>query len=181
MKVTRTDIPDVLILEPRVHRDARGFFSETWNEKRFNNALGSHVSFVQDNHVHSRYRVLRGLHYQIRQPQAKLVRVVRGRIFDVAVDMRRSSPTFGRWVGAELSEDNHAQFWIPVGFAHAYLVLSDVADVLYKTTDYWAPEHECCLLWNDPAIGIVWPAGVDPILSDKDRAAVPLNRAETFD
>jgi dTDP-4-dehydrorhamnose 3,5-epimerase len=181
MNVTRTEIPDVLIVEPQVHGDQRGFFVESWNAKRFDAAIGRSVTFVQDNHARSGRGVLRGLHYQIGQPQGKLVRVVRGRVFDVAVDLRRSSPTFGRWVGAELSEDNHRQIWIPVGFAHGYMVLSDTADVLYKATDFWAPAAERFLKWNDPAIGIAWPTGIEPILSAKDRAGVPLSQVDLFD
>ena len=181
MNVTRTEIPDVLIVKPQVHGDQRGFFVESWNAKRFDAAIGRSVTFVQDNHARSGRGVQRGLHYQIGQPQGKLVRVVRGRVFDVAVDLRRSSPTFGRWVSAELSEDDHRQIWIPVGFAHGYMVLSDTADVLYKATDFWAPAAERFLLWNDPAIGIAWPAGIEPILSAKDRAGVPLSEVEVFD
>ena len=181
MKVTRTAIPDVLILAPQVHGDPRGFFLESWNAKTFEEAVGHSVTFVQDNHARSSYGVLRGLHYQIGQPQGKLVRVVRGRVFDVAVDLRRSSPTFRRWVGVELSEDNHCQLWAPGGFAHGYMVLSDSADVLYKATDFWALAAERFLRWDDPAIGIAWPAGIAPILSAKDRAAPPLDKADVFD
>ena len=181
MKVLRTDIPDVLILEPQVHGDARGFFLESWNARVFDEAVGRSVTFVQDNHARSGRGVLRGLHYQVGKPQGKLVRAVRGRVFDVAVDLRRSSPTFGRWTGAELSEDNFRQLWVPEGFAHGYLVLSDTADVLYKATGFWAPDDERFLLWNDPAIGIAWPAAIEPILSAKDRAAAPLSQADLFD
>lgn len=180
MKVIPTPIPDVLILEPRVFRDERGFFLESFNARTFCDAVGGDVRFVQDNHSRSRRGVLRGLHYQIRQPQGKLVRVASGRVFDVAIDLRRSSPTFGRWAGAELSADNHRQLWIPTGFAHGFLVLSDAADFLYKTTDYYAPEHERSVAWNDPAIAIGWPAEVTPVLSGRDRAAIQLCDAEVF-
>ena len=173
MKVTPTAIPDVLIIEPRVFGDARGFFYESFNQQAFNEATGTDHQFVQDNHSRSSKGVLRGLHYQIEQPQGKLVRVVRGAVFDVAVDIRKGSPTFGKWEGLELSEDNHKQLWIPPGFAHGFLVLSDTADFLYKTTDYYAVEYERCILWNDPAIGIQWPMenyGIDsPLLSAKDK------------
>jgi dTDP-4-dehydrorhamnose 3,5-epimerase len=180
MKVIGTQIPDVLLLEPRVFRDERGFFLETWNLQKFRNAVKLDVQFVQDNHSRSGRGVLRGLHYQIQQPQGKLVRVARGQIFDVAVDLRRSRGTFGRWVGIELSEDNHRQIWIPPGFAHGFLVLSDSADVLYKTTDYYAPEHERCLIWNDAKIAIEWPLDREPVLSAKDRLGVSLGKAEVF-
>lgn len=184
MKVTATAIPEVLILEPKVFGDARGFFFESFNERAFREVTGTNVSFVQDNHSRSAKGVLRGLHYQIQQPQGKLVRVVRGRVFDVAVDVRRSSPTFGRWVGTELSEDNHRQFWVPAGFAHGFVVLSDSADFLYKTTDYYAPQYERSIAWNDPAIGIEWPLAeariAAPLLSGKDQAAVMLAAAEVF-
>jgi dTDP-4-dehydrorhamnose 3,5-epimerase len=180
MKVVPTAIPDVLIFEPRVFGDERGFFLESWNAREFDNAVGAKVQFVQDNHSRSRHGILRGLHYQIKQPQGKLVRVARGRVFDAVVDLRKSSATFGRWVGAELSEDNYRQFWIPAGFAHGFLVLSESADFIYKTTDYYAPEHERCLIWNDPAVGIDWPANEEPILSAKDRAGLPLHDVEVF-
>jgi dTDP-4-dehydrorhamnose 3,5-epimerase len=180
MKVIPTSIPDVLILEPQVFGDARGFFLETWNARKFGDAVSPDIAFVQDNHSRSRRGVLRGLHYQIKQPQGKLVRVVSGRVFDCAVDLRKSSPTFGRWTGAELSGDNHRQLWIPAGFAHGFLVLSESADFLYKTTDYYAPQHERSVAWNDPAIGITWPADVEPVLSAKDKAGVPLRNAEVF-
>jgi dTDP-4-dehydrorhamnose 3,5-epimerase len=180
MKVIPTSIPDVLIFEPQVFEDTRGFFLESWNARKFCDAVGPHISFVQDNHSRSRRGVLRGLHYQIKRPQGKLVRVVAGRVFDAAVDLRKSSPTFGRWTGAELSADNHRQLWIPAGFAHGFLVLSDSADFLYKTTDYYAPEHERTVAWNDPAIGIDWPTDVEPALSAKDSAGVPLRVAEVF-
>lgn len=175
MKITPTAISDVLIIEPQVFGDARGFFLESFNQKMFQEATGLHVDFVQDNHSRSAKGVLRGLHYQVQQPQGKLVRVVRGAVFDVAVDIRKASPTFGKWVGTELSEDNKRQFWIPAGFAHGFLVLSDSADFLYKTTDYYSPLHERCIAWNDPDIGIVWPnAGVTPSLSPKDQAGARL-------
>jgi dTDP-4-dehydrorhamnose 3,5-epimerase len=180
MKVVRTPIPDVLIIEPEVFGDERGFFLESWNARKFSDAIGRDLQFVQDNHSRSRRGVLRGLHYQIGQPQGKLVRVATGRVFDAAVDLRKSSPTFGRWTGIELSEHNHRQLWIPAGFAHGFLVLSESADFLYKTTDYYAPEHERCVAWNDPAIGIAWPAGIEPTLSAKDREGVLLREAEVF-
>ena len=180
MKVIRTEIPDVLLLQPRIFSDERGYFLESWNARAFNSAVGSDVQFVQDNHSRSACGVLRGLHYQIRQPQGKLVRVARGRVFDVAVDLRKSKPTFGRWTGTELSDDNHRQLWIPPGFAHGYLVLSESADFLYKTTDYYAPEHERCLIWNDPEIGIDWPLDREPVLSTKDRLGLPFSKAEVF-
>jgi dTDP-4-dehydrorhamnose 3,5-epimerase len=154
MKVTPTAIPDVLVIEPKVFGDDRGFFYESFNQKAFNQATGLDLNLVQDNHSRSARGVLRGLHYQIQQPQGKLVRVVRGAVFDVAVDIRKSSPTFGQWVGTELSEENHKQLWIPAGFAHGFVVTSDSAEFLYKTTDYYAPQHERCIAWNDPAIGI---------------------------
>lgn len=181
MKVTPTAIPDVLILEPRVFGDTRGFFMESFNQAGFNQAIGQEVTFVQDNHSRSSHGVLRGLHYQLHQPQGKLVRVVRGRVFDVAVDVRARSPNFGRWVGTELSEDNHRQFWVPPGFAHGFLVLSDSADFLYKTTAYYAPAHERCIAWNDPAIGIEWPGSLVPNLSAKDAAGLLLADAEVFE
>jgi dTDP-4-dehydrorhamnose 3,5-epimerase len=180
MKVVPTAIPDVLIFEPRVFGDERGFFLESWNAREFDSAVGVKVQFVQDNHSHSRHGILRGLHYQIKQPQGKLVRVARGRVFDAVVDLRKSSATFGRWVGAELSEDNHRQFWIPPGFAHGFLVLSESADFIYKATDYYAPEHERCLIWNDSTVGINWPVNMEPILSAKDRAGLPLRDVEVF-
>lgn len=182
MKVTQTAIPDVLVIEPKVFGDARGFFYESFNNKAFDEAVGRHIEFVQDNHSRSAKGVLRGLHYQVQQPQGKLVRVVRGAVFDVAVDIRKSSPTFGKWVGVELNEENHKQLWIPAGFAHAFLVLSETADFLYKTTHYYAPEHERCIVWSDAAIGIEWPEiGMAPVLSAKDQAGVSLSQAETFD
>lgn len=170
----------MLVFEPRVFRDDRGFFFESWNARNFNRAVGSDIQFVQDNHSHSARNVLRGLHYQIKQPQGKLVRAVRGRIFDVAVDIRTSSPSFGRWTGVELSDENCRQLWVPAGFAHGFLVLSESADVLYKATDYYAPEHERCLAWNDPDVGIAWPLQAAPVLSPKDATGLPLREAEVF-
>lgn len=181
MQVIATDIAEVLILEPKVFGDSRGFFMESFNARGFAELSGADVAFVQDNHSRSARGVLRGLHYQIRQPQGKLVRVVRGRVFDVAVDIRRSSPTFGRWVGAELSEENNRQMWVPAGFAHGFVVLSESADFLYKTTDYYAPEHERAIAWDDPQIGIRWPFEGEPLLSAKDRQASSLAAAELFD
>jgi dTDP-4-dehydrorhamnose 3,5-epimerase len=181
MNVIRTEIPDVLIIEPKVFGDARGFFFESWNEKAFREATGVQLPFVQDNHSRSARGVLRGLHYQLQQPQGKLVRVVRGAVFDVAVDIRRSSRTFGKWVGTGLSEENHRQFWVPPGFAHGFLVLSESADFLYKTTDYYAPAYERCIAWNDPTLAIAWPdVGMAPQLSAKDAAASTLAKADFF-
>ena len=180
MKVTPTSIPDVLIIEPRVFGDARGFFYESFNQQAFNEATGTNCKFVQDNHSRSGKGVLRGLHYQVEQPQGKLVRVVRGAVFDVAVDIRKGSPTFGKWEGLELSEDNHKQLWIPPGFAHGFLVLSDTADFLYKTTDYYAPEHERCIVWDDADIGVDWPLANEPSLSAKDKLGLKLGNAEVF-
>lgn len=181
MQVICTAIPDLLILEPKVFGDARGFFMESYNARSFQDATGIAAEFVQDNHSRSQRGVLRGLHYQIEHAQDKLVRVVRGRVFDVAVDMRRASPTFGQWVGVELSEDNHRQFWVPKGFAHGFLVLSESADFLYKTTDYYAPEFERSLAWDDPTVAVEWPlAGITPLLSGKDKAGKPLAECETF-
>ena len=181
MKVIPTAIPEVLIVEPRVFGDARGFFFESFNQQAFDAATGTSLQFVQDNHSRSAQGVLRGLHYQLApKAQGKLVRVVRGVVFDVAVDIRQSSPTFGHWVGVELSEDNQRQLWIPEGFAHGFVVLSDSAEFLYKTTDYYAPEHERSLLWNDPAVGVAWPLEGAPLLSAKDVAGKPLAECETF-
>jgi dTDP-4-dehydrorhamnose 3,5-epimerase len=180
MKVIPTAIPDVLILEPKVFGDVRGFFYESFNQNAFTQGTGLDVRFVQDNHSRSSKDVLRGLHYQIQQPQGKLVRVVRGAVFDVAVDIRQSSPTFGQWVGSELSETNHHQLWIPAGFAHGFLVLSESADFLYKTTDYYAPEFERCIAWNDPSIGIQWSLQNEPQLSAKDKQGLLLSQAELF-
>jgi dTDP-4-dehydrorhamnose 3,5-epimerase len=179
MNVVRTAIPDVVVVEPKVFGDARGFFLESWNARAFAVA-GIRAEFVQDNHARSARNVLRGLHYQIRQPQGKLVRAVAGEIFDVAVDLRRSSPTFGRWVGVNLSADNKRMAWVPAGFAHGYLVLSDVAEVLYKATDYYAPEHERSIVWNDPDVGITWPITGAPVLSAKDAAGVRFRDAEAY-
>ncbi len=178
--VTPTAIPDVLVLEPKVFGDARGFFFESFNARDFAQATGLQVEFVQDNHSKSARGVLRGLHYQIQHAQGKLVRVVQGEVFDVAVDLRRSSPTFGRWVGERLNADNHRQMWIPPGFAHGFVVTSESAEFLYKTTDYWYPEHERSLLWNDPAIGINWAIEGQPLLAAKDAAAALLRDAELF-
>ena len=178
--VIQTPIPEVLILEPKVFGDSRGFFFESFNAKDFADATGLNVNFVQDNHSKSAKGVLRGLHYQLQQAQGKLVRVTQGSVFDVAVDIRKSSPTFGKWVGCELSGTNHRQFWVPAGFAHGFVVLSESADFLYKTTDYYAPAHERCIAWNDPKIGIIWPQGIMPSLSAKDQQGVNLNEAEVF-
>ena len=180
MKITPTAIPDLLIIEPKVFGDARGFFFESFNQKAFKEAAGLDVNFVQDNHSRSAKGVLRGLHYPVRQPQGKLVRVVRGAVFDVAVDIRKGSPTFGKWEGIELTEENNKQFWVPAGFAHGFVVLSDSADFLYKTTDYYAPEFERCIAWNDAGININWPAAAAPHLSAKDRLGQPLESAEVF-
>lgn len=180
MKVTPTAIPEVLLLDPQVYGDDRGFFFESFNARKFESLTGIPANFVQDNHSKSARGVLRGLHYQIRQPQGKLVRVVAGAIFDVVVDMRKSSPFFGRWVGAELSAENRRQMWVPPGFAHGFVVISDSAECLYKTTDYWAPEHERALLWNDPALAIDWPLAGPPMLSGKDSMGKLLADAEAF-
>ncbi|MEO7161086.1 MAG: dTDP-4-dehydrorhamnose 3,5-epimerase [Polaromonas sp.] len=180
MPVTPTTIPDVLIIEPKVFGDARGFFYESFNQKAFNEATGLNLNFVQDNHSRSAKGVLRGLHYQIQQPQGKLVRVVRGAVFDVAVDVRKSSPTFGKWVGIELSEENHKQLWVPPGFAHGFAVTSDSADVLYKTTDYYAPEYERCIAWNDASLAINWPMTGKPSVSVKDAQGTSFHTAEIF-
>ena len=180
MKVTPTEIPDVLILEPAVFKDDRGFFFESFNQKEFEDIVGLKTRFFQDNQSHSVRGVLRGLHYQIQQPQGKLVRAVQGEIFDVVVDLRRSSPTFGKWSGVKLSAGNRKQVWIPEGLAHGFFVLSETADVFYKVTDYYAPQHERALLWNDLDIGITWPLDREPILSAKDRAALPLTAAGVF-
>jgi len=181
MQVTPTLIPEVLILEPRIFGDDRGFFLESYNQRSFQEATGWAPAFVQDNHSGSARNVLRGLHYQIRQPQGKLVRVIAGKVFDVAVDIRKSSPTFGKWVGANLSAGNRKQMWIPPGFAHGFLVLSEFAEFLYKTTDFYAPEHECCIRWDDPEIGINWPLQGQPTLSQKDRQGASLRHAEVFE
>ncbi|HEX3059756.1 MAG TPA: dTDP-4-dehydrorhamnose 3,5-epimerase [Usitatibacter sp.] len=180
MRAIPTAIAEVLVIEPAVFGDARGAFFESWNRRAFSKLAGRDVDFVQDNHSVSARGVLRGLHYQLRQPQGKLVRVVAGEVFDVVVDLRRSSPTFGRWVGETLSAQNRRMMWVPEGFAHGFLVLSDLAEFLYKTTDYYAPEHERTLLWNDPAIGVTWPLDGAPVLKPKDAAGTPLASAETF-
>jgi dTDP-4-dehydrorhamnose 3,5-epimerase len=180
VKAIPTAIAEVLVIEPAVFGDARGAFFESWNRRAFSKLAGRDVDFVQDNHSVSARGVLRGLHYQLRQPQGKLVRVVAGEVFDVVVDLRRSSPTFGRWVGETLSAQNRRMMWVPEGFAHGFLVLSDLAEFLYKTTDYYAPEHERTLLWNDPAIGVTWPLDGAPVLKPKDAAGTPLASAETF-
>ena len=180
MKATPTALPGVLLLEPRVFGDDRGFFMESWNARTFGEATGLDVAFVQDNHSYSTRNVLRGIHYQVVRPQGKLVRVVTGSVFDVAVDLRRSSPTFGRWVGYELSAQNKLQMWIPPGFGHGFVVLSESADFLYKTTDYWIGQHDRTVRWNDPAIGIDWPLQGEPILAAKDAAAPLRQAAETF-
>jgi dTDP-4-dehydrorhamnose 3,5-epimerase len=179
MKVVPTRLPEVLLLEPRAFGDSRGFFFESWNEREFERA-GIRAHFVQDNHSRSERGVLRGLHYQIRQPQGKLIRVVSGEIFDVAVDIRRSSPAFGRWEGVRLNAESHKMLWIPAGFAHGFCVLSEFAEVLYKATDYYAPEHERCILWNDPELHIGWPLPGTPALSSKDAAGTRLRDAEVF-
>lgn len=181
MNVIVTPLEGLVLLEPKVFGDARGFFLESFNQRRFAELTGYRGEFVQDNHSRSQRGVLRGLHYQIKQPQGKLVRVVSGAVFDVAVDVRRSSKTFGRWYGAELSAENKRMAWIPAGFAHGFLVLSETADFLYKTTDYWAPEHERSIAWNDPAIGIEWPLQGEPQLSAKDKVGKLLAEAEVFE
>ena len=180
MKTIPTDIPDVLIIEPTVFGDSRGFFFESYNEKVFHESIGEKIDFVQDNHSRSKRNVLRGLHYQIQQSQGKLVRVIAGEVFDVAVDIRRSSPTFGKWVGASLSAENKKQMWVPTGFAHGFLVLSDVVEFLYKTTDYWAPEYERCIQWNDPDLNVQWPITGKPLVSEKDEQGVLFKDAEVF-
>jgi dTDP-4-dehydrorhamnose 3,5-epimerase len=179
--VTPTAIPDVLVLEPKVFGDARGFFFESFNARDFREITGLQVEFVQDNHSKSAKGVLRGLHYQIQHAQGKLVRVTQGAVFDVAVDLRKSSPTFGRWIGQVLTAENFRQLWIPPGFAHGFVVLSDSAEFLYKTTDYWYPEHERSLLWNDPTVGVEWPIDFEPQLAAKDAAGKPFGQAELFD
>ena len=180
MNITPTEIPDVLLIQPRVFEDARGFFFESFNERTLQEKANLNVNWVQDNHSRSCKNVLRGLHYQVQQPQGKLVRVISGEIFDVAVDIRQSSPHFGQWVSAHLTAQNKHQLWVPPGFAHGFLVLSEVAEVLYKTTDYYAPQHERSLLWNDPAIDILWPLDAEPTLSAKDQAGKLLKDAELF-
>ena len=180
MKATRLAIPEVVLIKPKVFGDARGFFFESFNQQAFNEATGTSHDFVQDNHSRSSKGVLRGLHYQIQQPQGKLVRVVRGSVFDVAVDIRKSSPTFGQWVGAELTEENQHQLWVPPGFAHGFVVLSESADFLYKTTDYYAPAHERCIAWNDPDLAVDWRFDGTPSLSAKDAQGVAFKNAEVF-
>ncbi len=180
MNLIQTAIPDLLILEPKVFGDPRGFFLESYNQRSFHDVTGVATTFVQDNHSRSAKNVLRGLHYQIKQPQGKLVRVIAGCVFDVAVDLRKSSATFGSWVGVELSGENHRQLWVPPGFAHGFLVLSEQADFLYKTTDYYAPEHERCIRWDDPDMGIDWPKNHVPLLSAKDQQGLSFRHAETF-
>jgi len=180
VKAIPTAIRDVLVIEPRVFADARGFFFESWNRRAFAEAVGRDVEFVQDNHSASERNVLRGLHYQVRRAQGKLVRVVAGEVYDVVVDLRRSSPTFGKWVGERLSAENRRMLWVPPGLAHGFLVLSERAEFLYKTTEYYAPEHERSLLWNDPALGIDWPLDGEALLKPKDAAGTPLAQAETF-
>ena len=182
MKATRLAIPDVVLIEPKVFGDARGFFFESFNQKTFNEATGTNHQFVQDNHSRSSQGVLRGLHYQIQQPQGKLVRVTAGEVFDVAVDIRRSSPTFGQWVGEILSADNKRQLWVPPGLAHGFIVLSESAEFLYKTTDYYAPEFERCIVWNDPTLAIDWPAlNGEPLLSGKDAKGQAFLQADMFE
>ncbi|MDQ3026481.1 MAG: dTDP-4-dehydrorhamnose 3,5-epimerase [Pseudomonadota bacterium] len=180
MKAIPTAIPEVLVIEPKVFGDARGFFFESWNQRAFDTIVGRPIEFVQDNHSASARGVLRGLHYQVQHAQGKLVRVVAGEVFDVAVDLRRASPTFGRWVGERLSADNRRMMWVPEGFAHGFLVLSESAEFLYKTTDYYAPEHERTLLWNDAAVGVDWPLEAAPLLKPKDAEGTPLERADSF-
>lgn len=180
LNVIRTEIPEVLILEPKVFGDQRGFFFESFNARQFAEATGLNRDFVQDNHSRSARGVLRGLHYQIQNPQGKLVRVVAGEVFDVAVDIRKGSPTFGKSVGVTLSGENKRQLWVPEGFAHGFLVTSDHAEFLYKTTDYWYPEYERSLLWNDPVLGIDWPISGEPVLAAKDAAGKPLAEADLF-
>jgi dTDP-4-dehydrorhamnose 3,5-epimerase len=180
MKASPLQIPDVVVFQPTVFSDDRGYFFESFNERKFSELVGHAPVFVQDNQSRSVKGVLRGLHYQIANPQGKLIRVLEGEIFDVAVDLRKSSPTFGQWVGAHLSSNEQNQIWIPEGFAHGFLVTSSHAVVAYKTTDYWSPEHERYLLWDDPAVGIEWPLTSEPLLSSKDQQALPLGRAETY-
>jgi dTDP-4-dehydrorhamnose 3,5-epimerase len=180
MKINSLAILDVKCLEPTVFSDERGFFFESFNQAQFEQAIGRSVHFAQDNHSHSLKNVLRGLHYQIQRPQGKLVRVVKGAVWDVSVDLRQSASTFGQWVGEVLSAENQRQLWIPEGFAHGFVVLSDSADLLYKTTDYYAPAHERCLAWNDPNIGIAWPEGLTPLLSIRDAEGKAFHEAEVF-
>ncbi|MEH2226462.1 dTDP-4-dehydrorhamnose 3,5-epimerase [Nostoc sp.] len=181
MSIVHTKIPEVLQIEPQIFGDDRGFFFEAYNQQKFAQEIGIVTNFVQDNHSCSKQNVLRGLHYQIKQPQGKLIRAVVGTIFDVAVDIRKSSPTFGKWVGSELSAENKRILWIPLGFAHGFLVLSEIAEVLYKTTDYYAPQSDRTILWNDPDLAIDWPLSAPPILSAKDEAGKSFRTAEVFD
>jgi len=180
MKATRLTVPDVVLLEPKVFGDARGFFFESYNERIFQEATGLKPNFVQDNHSRSAKGVLRGLHYQIQQAQGKLLRVVAGEIFDVAVDIRKSSPTFGQWVGERLSAENKRLMWIPEGFAHGFVAVTEFAEVVYKTTDFWSAEHERCIAWNDQTLSITWPLDGTPLLSAKDQQAPPLDKADLF-
>jgi len=180
MKCSQTLLPGVLLLEPQVFDDERGFFYESYNARRFKEATGFTPDFVQDNHSSSKRNVVRGLHYQLGAGQGKLVRVIAGSVLDVVVDLRRSAPTFGRWIGTELSAENRRQLWVPPGFAHGFVTMSEHAECLYKTTGYWSPAHERTLLWDDPALGIAWPLHGEPILSHKDRAGTPLRDAEVF-
>ena len=181
MKVTRTAIADVLLIEPKVFGDDRGFFFESFNQRAWREATGLSTHFVQDNHSRSVFGVLRGLHYQIQQPQGKLVRVVAGEVFDVAVDLRRSSSTFGKWIGERLSAENKRQLWIPQGFGHGFVVLSEFAEFLYRTTDFWAPEYERCIIWNDPQLAITWPIDIAPVLSAKDALGSAFAQAEVYE
>lgn len=181
MRAIQSSIPGVIVIEPKVFSDERGFFFESFNRRAFAEATGINAEFVQDNHSSSVRNTLRGLHYQIRQSQGKLVRVAYGEVFDVVVDLRRRSPTFGKWLGLHLSAQNRRMIWIPAGFAHGFAVLSECAEFLYKATDYWAPQHERAVLWNDPALGITWPLVGDPILAAKDRSATCMAEAEVFD
>lgn len=180
MNIIKTAIADVLIFEPKVFGDDRGFFFESFNQRQFEQAIGRTVNFVQDNHSRSSQGVLRGLHYQIKQPQGKLVRCSQGAVYDVAVDLRKSSNTFGNWIGVELSAENKRQLWVPEGFAHGFMVLSETAEFLYKTTEYYAPEHECCILWNDPELSIEWPFKLLPNLSEKDAKGTLFSNSEYF-
>ena len=180
MQAIKTELPGVIILEPRVFGDQRGFFFESFNARDFADATGLQCAFVQDNHSRSAKGVLRGLHYQVQQTQGKLVRVTAGEVYDVAVDLRRSSPTFGRWVGVHLSAENNRQLWVPEGFAHGFVVLSEFAEFLYKTTDYYAPEHERCIRWDDPTLAIDWPLEGSPQLSAKDQAGLSFTDAQVF-
>ncbi len=181
MKITQTDIPDVLVIEPQVFGDERGFFFESFNQEKWRQDTGLERTFVQDNHSRSARGVLRGIHYQIEQPQGKLVRVVVGEVFDVAVDLRKKSPTFGSWVGEHLSAENFKQLWIPEGFGHAFVVLSENAEFLYRTTDFWAPEHERCIIWNDPELNVSWPIDFSPTLSEKDVEGLLFKSADIYE